>query len=120
MNKSVVRLALDLTVHHGQLEALKAVAKTMTEKTGSEPGTLGYEWFFSPDGSRCRLLETYTDATAVLAHFTGPVVTELVPQMAAVCTIDRFEIYGDPGPQVAERAAGLGAQIFSYWTGLSH
>ncbi len=119
MKKDIVRLAVDMAVSHGQLEAFKAVARTMTEKTDREPGTLGYEWFSSSDESRWRLIEIYVDANAVLAHFTGPVVRDLVPQLAAVCTIDRFEIYGDPGPQVAETAAGLGAQVFSYWSGLS-
>jgi quinol monooxygenase YgiN len=119
MNRNVVRLAVEMTVNAGQLEAFKAVARTMTEKTDSEPGTLGYEWFSSADGSRWRLLETYVDANAVLAHFTGPVVRDLVPQLAAVCMIDRFEIYGDPGPQVTEMAAGLGSHVFSYWAGLS-
>ena len=119
MDKKVVRLAVDLTVSDGQLEAFKAVAKTMTQKTEMEQGTLGYEWFFSSDGNRCRLLETYVDAGAVEAHFTGPVVGQLVPQLAALCKIDRFEIYGDPGPQVTRMAAGFGAQFYSYWTGIN-
>lgn len=91
----------------------------MTAGSESEPGTLGYEWFFNPDATRCRLLETYVDADAVLAHFTGPVVGQLVPELAQLCRVDRFEIYGDPGAKVAQMAGGFGVQIFSYWAGLT-
>jgi quinol monooxygenase YgiN len=119
MNEKIVRPAVDVTVNDGQLEAFKSLAKAMTDKSEAEPGTLGYEWFFSSDGTRCRLLEIYVNADAVMAHFAGPVVRELVPQLIPLCRMDRFEIYGDPGPQVAQVAAGFGAQVFSYWVGLS-
>jgi quinol monooxygenase YgiN len=119
MQEKVVRLAVDMTVHEGQREAFRALAKEMTRKSETETGTLGYEWFFSDDGRRGRLLETYADAGAVWAHFAGPVVSELVPQLVALCQIDRVEVYGDPGPQARSMATALGAQIFAYWTGLS-
>lgn len=119
MIEKVVRLAVEITVNEGQLEEFRSVARAMTAESEAEPGTLGYEWFSSADGKRCRLLETYADAAAVLAHFTGPVVTELVPRMVPLCRIDRFEIYGDPGPQVTQMAAGFGAQFFAYWAGLN-
>jgi quinol monooxygenase YgiN len=118
MLKKIVRLAVDITVKESQLNAFKKLAQAMTSGSAAEPGTLGYEWFFSEDGVRCRLLETYAGAEAVSAHFKGPVVTQLVPQMVPLCTMDRFEIYGDPGPEVAQIARGWGAQIFSYWAGL--
>jgi quinol monooxygenase YgiN len=119
MLEKVVRLAVDMTVNEGQLDAFKELAKAMTAGSEAEPGTLGYEWFFGKDGRSCRLLETYVDADAVAAHFAGPVVRQLVPRMIPLCKMDRFEIYGDPGPKVAQMAAGFGAQIFAYWTGLT-
>jgi quinol monooxygenase YgiN len=118
MLEQVVRLAVDLTIKEGELEAFKTLAVAMTEGSGREPGTIGYEWFFGGDGRRCRLLETYQDGEAVLAHFTGPVVRDLLPQLVPLCTLDRFEIYGDPGPEATRMATGFGAQFYSYWTGL--
>ncbi|MGA2168193.1 MAG: antibiotic biosynthesis monooxygenase [Terracidiphilus sp.] len=119
MVEQVVRLTVDLTVNERQLEKFKSIAETMTAGSRSEPGTLGYEWFSSGDSKRFRLVETYVNADAVLAHFTGAVVLELVPKLAAVCTVSGFEVYGDPGPEVTEMAAGFGAEIFEYWLGIN-
>jgi quinol monooxygenase YgiN len=119
MLEKVVRLTVELTVNDGQLEEFKNVAKAMNAGSESEPGTLGYEWFFSADGKTVRLLETYVDAAAIEAHFTGPVVGELVPKLVPLCKVERMEIYGDPGPKVTAMAAGFGGRVFAYWAGLS-
>jgi quinol monooxygenase YgiN len=119
MIEKVVRLAVDVTVNEGQSDAFKEVANAMTKGSEAEPGTLGYEWFFSENGKTCRLLETYADAEAVSAHFAGPVVTQLVPKLMPMCTMDRFEIYGNPGPAVSQTATGWGARIYPYWAGIN-
>ncbi len=109
---------MNLTPNEGQLDAFKGIAQTMTEGSKKEPGTLGYEWFASGDSKRFRLVETYVDADAVLAHFMGSVVQELVPKLAAVCSVTGFEVYGDPGAKVTEMVAGFGAEIFQYRMGI--
>ncbi len=119
MADQVVRLTVDLTVNEGKLDAFKSIAKTMTDGCRMEPGTLGYDWFSSSDNKRFRLVETYANADATLAHFTGAVVVQLVPKLATVCSIDGIEVYGDPGQQVRELAAGFGAEVFQYWMGIS-
>ena len=118
MVEQVVRLTVSLTVNEGQLDDFKSIANTLTEISKSEPGTVGYEWFVADDGKRFRLVETYADAAAVEAHFAGPEVQEWVPKLAAVCSVDGFEFYGDPGPKVRSIAFGLGADFFRYWIGL--
>jgi quinol monooxygenase YgiN len=118
MMEHVVRLAVDLTVNDGQLDAFKKVAGELTETSRAETGTLGYEWFAGADGKSFRLVETYADNTAVEAHFGGPGFLEGVPKLLQVCTVNRFEIYGDPGPTVTATATGLGAVVFQYSLGL--
>ena len=118
MVEQVVRLTVSFSVTDAQMSAFKSIAAEMTEGTKSEPGTLGYEWFASADGKRFRLVETYADAAAVEAHFMGPVVQQMVPKLAAVCAVDGFEFYGDPGPKVSAMAAGFGAVFFQYWMGI--
>jgi len=119
MKEHIVRLAVDFLVNDGQLENFKKVARAMADVADGEPATLGYEWFFSPDQQECRLLETYVDSAAVLAHFQGRCVAEFVPQIVQFSKVARFEIYGDPGEQVAQMVGGLGAKIFSYWAGMN-
>jgi quinol monooxygenase YgiN len=102
-----------------QLEEFKSIAAAMTDVSKAEPGTLGYEWFASADGKRFRLVETYLDASAIEAHFMGPAVQQWVPKLVPICKVDGFEIYGDPGPLVAQMAGGLGAVVFQYWQGIN-
>ena len=119
MEKQVVRLKVNFVVDSEHLEEFKRIAQAMTAVSQTEPGTLGYEWFASADDTRFRLVETYADANAIEAHFMGAAVQQWVPKIVPVCKVDGFEIYGDPGPKVAQMATGLGAAIFKYWIGLN-
>ena len=74
MVQQVVRLTVNLTINEGQTETFKSIAKSMTEGSKSEPGTLGYEWFAKGDGKHFTLLETYADAAAIEAHLHGSMV----------------------------------------------
>ena len=118
MSKQTVRFNVDLTINDGKLDAFQSVVQTMIAGTQKEPGALEYTWHLSSDRKRCRLLEAYADANAVLAHINGPVVQELVPKLLQTATLNRFEVYGDPGPKSAEILAGIGAEIFPIWRGL--
>jgi quinol monooxygenase YgiN len=112
-----IRLLVDLNIHEGKLAEVEAIARQMVAVSESEPGTLGYHFLLSADRTRCRLIEGYTNADAITAHFNGPAVRELVPQLAQVATPARMEIYGEPGPQVAALAAAFGAETFTSWCG---
>ena len=119
MTKDKVRFTVDLAITEGKLDEFEAIAQTMIAATQKEAGTLTYQLFLSGDRKHCRLIETYVDANATLAHLTGPVVQELVPKILEVSTISGFEIYGNPGRQAAEMLKGLGAEIFESWHGFS-
>jgi quinol monooxygenase YgiN len=118
MPNQKVYFIVDLTIHDGQLANFEATAKTMTEGTLKESGALGYEWFLSKDRKQCRLIETYADANAVLAHVGGTVVQQLVPKMLENSTLTSFKVYGDPGPKASDILAKVGAEIAPLWHGL--
>lgn len=118
MDKNMVRFTVDLAINEGKFNQFESIVRAMIAGTLKEAGALGYEWFLSADRKRCRLLETYADANAVLAHCSGPVVQELVPKILETSTISGFEVYGDPGPEAAKMLAGIGAEIFPLWRGL--
>ena len=115
MASQIVRFTVSLSIADGKLEAFEKIAEAMLAATRKEPGALGYDWCLSSDRRTCRLLETYTNAEAVLAHLTGPVVQEYVPKLLAVATLNSFEVYGDPGPKASAMLAGFGAVIFPHW-----
>jgi len=119
MVKHTVRFSVDLTINEGRFDAFAGIAQEMILRTQREPGALGYDWCLSSDRRRCRILETYADSNAVLAHLTGPVVQEFVPKLLETSSLSRFEVYGNPGPKAAQMLAGVGAEIFELWQGLS-
>ena len=116
--KQTVRLNVALTVNDGKLAAFEEIARTMTAGTRKEPGALAYDWHFSGDRKRCRLIETYANAEALVVHFKGPVVQQLVPKMVEISKVDRFEVYGDPGVEGRQMLSQFGAEIFSDWQSL--
>lgn len=118
MSKNTVRFTVELTINEKQFNAFEALVQTMIAGTQKEPGALGYDWCLSSDRKRCRLIETYVDPNAMQAHIDGPVVQQLVPKLLETATLNRFEVYGDPGPKAAEILAGVGAEIFPIWRGL--
>jgi quinol monooxygenase YgiN len=110
-----VHFVVDFAIHEGKVDQFEGIAKTMIADTLKEPGALVYDFFLSADRKRCRLLETYADPNAVLAHCTGPVVQGLVPKMLETSSISGFEVYGDPGAEAEKILAGVGAEIFLLW-----
>jgi quinol monooxygenase YgiN len=119
MPKHMVRFTVDLTINTERFESFEGIVQAMITASQKEPGTLGYDFCLSGDRKRCRVVETYADANAVLAHLTGPAVREFVPKLLETSTINGFEVYGDPGPKAAEMLAGFGAEIFKLWHGMS-
>jgi quinol monooxygenase YgiN len=117
MARAAVHLLVQFTINDEQFAAFEDVAREMTAGSQAEPGTLAYEWYVSSDRKQGRLLESYTSGDALLAHFNGPVVQQLLPKMRQSVTIDRFEAYGDPGPQMNAVLANFGTQAFGYWGG---
>lgn len=117
MATSRIRLLVELDIHEGKLAEFEAIARNMVAVSEQEPGTLAYHFLLSGDRKRCRLIEGYTGADAITAHFSGPAVQKFVPQMLQVSTPVRMEIYGDPGPYVSATAAAFGAEVFTAWEG---
>ena len=118
MSKQAVQFNVDLTINEGKLDAFRGIMQQMIAGTQKESGALGYKWYLSGDRKRCRIVENYKDADAVLAHMTSAVGRELVPKLLEVSSLNRFEVYGDPGSKAAEHLAGIGAEIFQFWEGL--
>ena len=112
-----VYFVVSFQINEGKLDRFKEIAQAMIEAAQKEPGALAYEWHFSGDHKRCRLLETYADPFAVQAHINGEAV-KLIPKLLENSSIGGFEVYGNPDPAAAEILKGYGAELFPYWQGL--
>ena len=119
MSNDTVRFTVDLSIHDGKLGEFERIAQAMCAGSQNESGTLAYSWYLSEDRKRCRLIEIYADAQAALAHLTGPVVKELVPQLLESSKVTGFEVYGDPGARATEILLRFGAEVFKPWHGLN-
>jgi len=112
-----IYFVVSFKINDAKLGSFKETAQAMIAATQKEPGALGYEWHFSEDQKRCRLLETYADKAAVQAHINGEAV-KLIPRLLESSSISGFEVYGDAGPKAAQTLKGFGAEIFQHWNGL--
>ena len=77
-----------------------------TEVRETEPGCLLYDWFLSPDGTRCHILERYTDDRALLTHVAG-VNAGHGRALFRILKPKRLMVYGNPGPEAREAIAAL-------------
>lgn len=119
MASSRVHFIVDLKITDGKFANFEATVQTMIAGSQKEPGTLAYDFFLSGDRKQCRLLETYVDGSAALAHINGPVVQELVPKLLESSSLTSFKAYGDPGAKASEILAKVGAEIMPQWNAIS-
>jgi quinol monooxygenase YgiN len=118
MSSHEVRFTVSLAINADKFNEFESTVQAMVSGTRKEPGALAYDFYLSADRTKCRLIEVYKNADAVLAHMTGPVVKELVPKLVQTASVAGFEVYGDPGAKAAEVLAGFGAEIFHMWQAL--
>jgi quinol monooxygenase YgiN len=118
MKTNPVYFLVSFKINEGKFETFKEIAQGMIAFTQKEPGSLAYEWYFSSDRSKGRLVETYADQNAIAAHMEGRAVQELVPKIRELSTITGFEVYGDPGPKASELLSKIGVEMFQRWNGL--
>jgi quinol monooxygenase YgiN len=117
MSTSRIRLLVGFDVHEGKFPEFEAIAKQMVAVSEKEPGTLAYHFVLSADRKHGRLVEGYTDAAAIGAHFQGPAVQQFVPQLMNVVTVTMMEFYGDPGPKLTAAAEALKPALFTAFQG---
>ena len=117
MSTNRIRLLVGFEIHEGKFSEFEAIAKQMIAVSEKEPGTLAYNFVLSSDRKNCRLMEGYSDAAAISAHFHGPAVQQFVPQLLKVANLAPMEFYGDPGPEVTAMAKSFNPAIFAEFDG---
>jgi quinol monooxygenase YgiN len=112
------RMIVRQGIKPGKLEEFKKMAERLTSGVeADEPTTLGYEWFISEDGASCYLIESYGSAEAFLLHFQN--LGSKLHDMLEISPLEEMVVVGDPGPQVKEMLAELGAKFYTPHVGIS-
>ena len=95
----------------GNLAEFKKAAAQALELAESEPGTLQYDWFSNEAETTCIAHEEYQDSTALLAHVAHlGVLFNTLLELGGGC---RFEVFGNPTPELREATAGLDLSFFT-------
>jgi quinol monooxygenase YgiN len=89
-----------LVVNEGQLDAFLDVVERWVDTTRNEPGTVAYHAFVDREGGQAIFLEHYADDAAFLVH-RDAIAPELRTELYQTCAFGGFELYGDPGDEVA-------------------
>jgi quinol monooxygenase YgiN len=108
---------LQVAIHPGKLDDFRSVAKDLIAKTESEPGTLGYEWNLSEDGTICHIFERYQNADALVTHVES--FGAFAKRFMEACHPTRFHVYGTPNEAVKAALADLNPVYFSPLGGFS-
>jgi quinol monooxygenase YgiN len=108
---------LEVAILPGQLENFRTVARDLIAATKLEPGTLGYEWNLSDDGTVCHIYERYQNSDAVLTHIQS--FGAFAERFLQACRPTRFHVYGTPTEDVKAALADFGPVYFSSIGGFS-
>jgi quinol monooxygenase YgiN len=111
----------ELAVKDGKLETFKELIEEMVAGARTQPGTLAYEWYISPDRGTVHVVETYADSAAVVAHHIseGFALQNWVRRFADCVDVTRVVVYGDPNAAARAILDRLGATYHSAWGGFT-
>jgi quinol monooxygenase YgiN len=111
-----VAYLIEMTIQDGKVDEFKekAAAYTALVKDG-EQGTLEYQWWLSPDGSKGLLKETFDSSESLLVHLAN--VGPALPDLLAIAPFTRWEVYGEVSAAAREALDPLGAKYFDHVVG---
>jgi quinol monooxygenase YgiN len=111
----------ELAVKDGKLETFRKLMEEMVSGARTQPGTLVYEWYISPDGGTVHVVETYADSAAVVAHHVseGFLLQGWARRFTDCVDVTRVVVYGDPNAAARVILDRLGATYHSAWGGFS-
>lgn len=103
----VITWILETTLQDGQRPALQALMREMTEATrANEPGCLLYDWFVTPEGDACHILESYADEAALMQH-VATFNTRYARRLFAIARPRKMTVFGAPSETVRAALAPL-------------
>lgn len=115
---SPVSWNLRLSVHDGKLDDARTLMGEMVAATRNEPGTVGYEWFLSNDGTTCHIHERYADSEAAIAHLQN-FGANFAERFLQCFGVQGLVVYGEPSDAARGIMDGFGAEYLGTFGGFS-
>jgi quinol monooxygenase YgiN len=98
------------------LENFKAlIPKFVSAVKERETGALTYDWYLNEERMECKVLETYADSDAVLAHAAN--VGELLMKSLEMSTLT-LEVHGNPNEELTKALGGFSHTVYPFYLGL--
>jgi len=111
-----IKLNALFKINEGKLEAFKAlIPELISAVKEKEPGAITYDWYLNEERMECKVLETYANSDAVLAHVAN--VGELLMKSLEIST-PSLEVYGDPSVELSKALEGFAPKVYPYYSGL--
>jgi quinol monooxygenase YgiN len=99
----------------GEFKKIIAKCIEVVKEKEAGNGTLSYEWYFNADESECKVLETYRDSNAVLAH-----AANVGPYLGQFFEISTFsgELFGNASGALKEALSGFDITYYEFDSGI--
>jgi pentatricopeptide repeat protein len=107
-----------MSVREGRLDDARELMNEMVSATREEPGTQGYEWFLSEDGTVCHINERYADSEAAMAHL-GNFGSKFADRFLGCFEPTSFSVYGEPTAEARAALDGFGASYLGWLGGFN-
>ena len=114
-----VRFNVYVTVKEGRLDEFKKIAKDWSAyHKSTRPDVLSYEWFMSPDETRCQVMELYESSEAMLATMEQVSDSEEAEKPDYPYEMDKLEVCGNISDALRKKL-DKGESTIEYWNHLN-
>ncbi len=111
--EKTLQLILEATVHRGQTDAFRELARTARSLERTEPGTLDYRWVMDESGTHVRFLDTYASSEAFVTHIEAATASGLLDKIMALVDVTGASVVGAPSAAARKILDGFGAVYFT-------
>ena len=113
-----VSWVIELAIKDDSLDTFTDLRDEMVSGTGTEPQTLGYEWYISADRRTVHIFEKYASSDSMISHVEG-FLQKWAERFLTCVEVTRFVVYGDPSPGARELLDGFRPEYLGPWAGFS-
>ena len=85
-----------------------------------EENTISYEWFFSNDGNKATLVESYTNSDATVQRFKNHGASPIASEVVEFVDFEAVYCFGNPKEDLREMLGAWGAIIQNHFCGFNH